>query len=256
MSCFISLAAPDGAFLLTDGAVWSAVDQTLVDIRRKVYLARSARLAVTTRGPFEVGKTIAEEICARADEIGAAAMIENLQAFADDIREERGPLDGLYSLQVLVTAYIPGIGGVHRSFDSINSRHRDDAGTKFETEPFEVFQPPQTFVSGTGISVPDLMANDLLPRYGESTSKWFRRTGVGMMEIIRRRPIGVNFAWIVGGQCDLTSLTKAGGRVETLQVWPDRIGERIDPSKDARPDALASPNRRERRRAGALRGSP
>jgi hypothetical protein len=76
-----------------------------------------------------------------------------------------------------------------------------------------------------------------------------------MMEIMRNKTAISHVTdlpdYFVGGHIDLTTLTAAGCRVETIRVWNDPIGEPIDTFRTAAP--IAGMNRKQRRAMG--RGS-
>lgn len=237
MSAFVSIVHPYGAHVFSDGAVWSP-DQRLVDIRYKMTVAKSGRLAVTTIGDAETGTAIARDICDRADFIGATAMIDGLQTYADDVAQQLGVIDSQRSFEILVAAYIPGRGGQHRAFRSYAVGHHC---------AYEVIDPgSNTHWSGAKFTTQDIKKFGLVQQPGEPDPDFVRRFGIGVLEVMRVRQGqsqkgGPRDIWCVGGHIDCTSLLHSGAKHERIVDWPDVIGEKIDPYRGM--------SRGERRRA-------
>jgi len=225
MSAFVSFVHEHGCHLFTDGAVWDP-DQTLLDIRHKATVARSGHLAVTSIGDAGVGSAIARDICERADRLGVGAVMDSLQAYAVEVAHALGVIEGQRSVTVLVTAYVPGRGGVHRYFRSYAQGHAC---------AYDVIDPgANTYWSGAEFTAADIGRHGLCRLPGEPDGAFVRRLGAGIIDVMRYRPgsilaPGSKDAWMVGGKIDCTSLLASGAVVETLKVYPDVIGERIDP---------------------------
>lgn len=237
MSTFISFAFPQQpAYLLTDGAVWDAADQTLAFVRCKAFRAKRAPLAVTARGHLAVVEKIQEEICNRADILGTAETIATLQAFADGLRDRPGISADQGGAHFLVSAFIEGKGAVARSFSTYQRDRRLATGEDVtKRTPFEVWDPGMVYWSGTPMRTEDVERAGLFPKPNEPIPAFVRRAGLGMMEIMRGRPgtIDGKPVWCVGGHVDLTTIDARGARTETLRTWPDVIGEPIDPTRKA-----------------------
>lgn len=226
MSAIVSMVHAHGVHLFTDRAVW-AHDQRLVDIRYKATTSADGRLAVSTTGDADLGRAIARDLCDRADVLGAEAAIDGLQDYADDVARQVGVRDGLGATNVVVAAYIPGRGGVHRVFRTYPHKH-DCA--------YDVAMPAgSVYWTGAAFKAEDLPRHGLTRRAGERDGAYVRRLGVGIIGVMRYRrgrsreggPLDI---WCVGGGIDCTSLLHSGARVERLKTWPeDRVGSRIVP---------------------------
>jgi hypothetical protein len=252
MSCFISIVAPEAACLLTDAAVWGD-DDILVDITSKVWKSSREPIAVTTRGNFDAGRIIAERICSNADELGAASAIESLQELVDDIHASFGDRfdgqgDGRDVVHVLISAFVPGVGGTHRFFGTEPKASRMmGSAVRTQAEAWRVYEP-QGDMFGDFLSPGQMQAAGIPFLYpSETVPQWVRKTGGVVMDELRKqkRPTaGGKPSYFVGGRAELTVLTAAGAKTETLRTWPDRIGEPIDPFR-------APINRKQRRALAA-----
>jgi hypothetical protein len=249
MSAFISIASPDMSVLITDGATYDR-NGIVTRLGSKVTLCPTVSLAVTTRGNAQVGQALADVICREAGKSGAAVVIDQLQSFANLVREAHGTqLEGANEVQVLVAAYVPGRGGVHRFFSTASG----SAG--FEIEPYVVIEPPAEFIAGPYLDEAVQEADGIpmmLPH--ETMAGYFGRVGVDFMEAMRRIPAeGAGYdgkRFVIGGQCDLTTLTADGAKTKTVRVWPeDHVGFAIDPLQTVAPP---TGNRAQRRAARAL----
>jgi hypothetical protein len=237
VSGFISLVTPEGAFLLTDGAVYR--DDILVGAKQKISLSAAGDFAVTTRGHEVRGDEIAGDLCAYADRHGAKHAIRDLRTLAADYRASDGVRSGWDEVQVFIIAFVPGEGGVHRTFNNFDEGPRPGLGLG-PTPAYQVIAPkPKIFIAGGGITADDLRIRNLFQSDAESDEAWFRRVGADLMDIVRCQPArthtpnGDKWGFGIGCHCDLTSLTAAGGKVERLRTWPDEIGEPIDPARRA-----------------------
>jgi hypothetical protein len=73
------------------------------------------------------------------------------------------------------------------------------------------------------------MAAGLLKHADESVPKDVRRCGADIVEILRktagRDPVTGALVYTTGGGVDLTSVTAAGCRIETVRRWSDKVWE-------------------------------
>lgn len=225
MSAFVSMVHQDGCHLFTDGAVWNSIDQTLVDIRTKVTVSKSG-VAVTSKGGADLGDMVGREICARADALGPASALTDLQGYVNDLARRIGVIDAETGLHVLVTGMLPLHGGAHRYFRSY------DEGLQ---NAYTVIDPrASVYWSGARFKVEDIVRLGLQRRPGEADPDFIRRFGVGILDVMRfrqgrSREDGPRDIWCVGGKIDCTTITAASEIMETFEHWQDVIGEKIDP---------------------------
>lgn len=228
MSAWVSMVHANGAHLFTDAAVWNGADQTLREIRRKVTVAKSGRVAVTSNGDAEMGRTIAREICDRADRRGAASVLVELGDYAAELQRRLGIVDGAAGMQIMVTGYVEGIGGMHRHFRT----HALDRPAYAVVDP-----GGSVYWSGTRFKPEDIGRFGLGRRPGEVDAVFIRRFGIGVLDVMRyrrgrSRPDGPLDIWCVGGWIDCTTISAGEARTETFARWRDVVGEVIDPFRD------------------------
>lgn len=156
---------------------------------------------------------------------------------------------GANALQVLVTAYVPGRGGLHRTFASYTSN------ATLGATPFEVMVPESIFAGGPFVTTEMIFASGVPYKSPiESMGEYVRRVGADIMEVMRRTAdarVGHDDDdkfFGVGGRCDLTVVSDAGAKTEVLRVWDDKIGRPIDPFAPAETVTHIRLNRAVRRR--------
>ena len=225
MSAFVSIVHPYACHLFTDQAVWNGADQTLIDIRSKVTVSAN-RVAVITQGDAELGSEVSGEICARADALGPASVLTDLQSYADALRERLGDIEPPRGLHVLVTGMLPVLGGAHRHFFTYTARDR---------RAYQVINPDASvYWAGSRFKAEDIEKFGLGRRPTENDAAFNRRLGLDILNIMRFRagrsqengPLDI---WCVGGNIDLTTIFASRAIVETHECWNDQIGEKIDP---------------------------
>lgn len=220
MSAYFSVARPDGVALFTDGA--AALDGILAADVRKV--VTGDRVAVTGRGPSEVVMKVAESFCAWANEVGPEAAIAGAQRFAatvwDELAGDRRGFD------ILIAAYLPAIGGVHRYFQSTPTTIRQ---TGEAVGAFQVIDPG-VVVNSIGRLSADQAAL-FRPRADDTLEACARREGLAAMNWMREIPAQADgvATWAIGGHVDITLITAGGATVEKVHDWPDEIGQPIQP---------------------------
>jgi hypothetical protein len=98
--------------------------------------------------------------------------------------------------------------------------------------PFELLEQPQQIVGGPQID-PRQVQPPITTPIGHPA--FLERHGADVMELMRRQ----NFVapilheglagFVIGGQCDLTTVNAAGVETVALRKWDDRIGEKVQP---------------------------
>ena len=245
MSMFISMVYPDAVRLLTDGATYG-LDGTLTKIGRKVHAHDALPIALTGRGSTEMIENIRDVLFAVASERGTVdGFIEALQGTIDAIREKiDGRIHETQHCELLIAMWSETTGGQQRYFIT------KDFPTR-EIRKFTVFTPGWFIDAAPPVSGDDF---DLVRRWIiEDGQEFAIRHGAVAGEIWRRTPDSHPSnpkgptSFLVGGQLDLTVISRKGVSVQTLRTWDDRIGERIDPFHPRHAAQFAGMSRQQRR---------
>lgn len=227
MSAVLSLATPDAAFMLTDGAAYNQAG-VVHAIGRKVTIAKAVPFAVATRGHRTLGAEFAGMLCDGVDKFGVDLFLERLTEYFEIWRYDprmRSLTAGERMIEVVLAGWSESRGGFHLKF-------RSDYENAFRIE-----QPDALQYSGPMDTDPREFL--LIPEPGTFTpAGWLRRGGLDFMEACRGQLGKFHYGggepfYAIGGQCDLTSITADGVTVETLRIWPDVVGEKIDPERRA-----------------------
>ena len=249
MSAFISTASVDEICILSDGATYKN-DGTITDIGCKIAVAEKVPFAVTVRGSKFLGDKIKQFMCDFADKAGVDIAIEGLKAGIPEMLSNP-EFNGLDYVHLHVAAFSPTKGLVRYSFHNLPQPFAD--GEK----PMMLNEVGGTYSAGNVCTMAEYAAAGVTPRrQGETLSTFARRNGAAMFDAMRKKPMVLleNDAhggrqYLIGGQCDLMVLTKAGATVETLRTWPeDRIGEKIAPLRES---PVVGLNRHQRRAANS-----
>lgn len=228
MSGVLAVASPEAAMLITDGAGYDNAG-ILRTVGPKVTTAKVAAFAVTTRGHAEAGAIFQQALCDCADLMGTAGAVARLGDLVERIRDDIAvDLAGGNAVQVIIAAWTVAAGGqcfaFHTGFTSI-------------TRPaYEVYDLPAFFSFGPSYRQEDA-ASVPAKRGSETMAAYMRRAGADIMEVMRHRPgtagegidVPKGLFFGVGGRCDLTTVSAAGAKLETLRVWNDKIGSKVDP---------------------------
>jgi hypothetical protein len=232
MSIFVSINSPEAAILLTDGAS-AGDDFRLEEIISKVSVAKSGPFAVTVRGDADHGARIVDALVAAADRLGVPAAIAGLADIVDDLHAEFGELPDEQQVHVLVSAWLPGQGGIRRFFATVPRGLRGDDGKRVVVPAWTVGSTDSE-VFGDWPEPAEMIAAGIPgPGPTELMSSWIRRVGGEVLELLRRKPGMLDEegrpVYVIGGFVECTVLTPYGGRTDRLRTWPDVLGKRIDP---------------------------
>lgn len=209
MTAFIVLKYADRVEMLADGAVYSE-DGTLTDIRRKIVAGRS--LAVMTRGNADAGLLFGQAVAIHSEVSG---FDETMEWLAGKLAERSGT-EPEFGFE-LITAGISETRGpvIHYAttnayMDGVPAWTLIDAGSDL----------------GGGGNVelePKDFADSLVP------------AGIAAMDAMRQLP-GTNpvkpdlpAVFGIGGQIDHAVVREGIVSVQTVHVWPDEIGRKINP---------------------------
>ena len=205
-------ATSQAGYLSADAAVWNA-DGTLREIASKIIVVPAAKTAVGARGIFSQGFLR----FALSSQQTVESVIDAAEKFAKR-NKDRVAADRSWS------GWEGGIEiyGV--------SWHGGEAVSWVISDTY-----PETMkVIGLRYS-PDVDLSAAVGRDIASSAAFAAldpKTGFLDLMVVQRRLLietTVGGMHCVGGRCDLATVTADGVKVETLKVWPDRIGRRITP---------------------------
>lgn len=251
MSIIISVETSQSVVILTDGACYDE-ENRLTSIRRKIKTSEVAPVAIATRGSMHWGDIVAEHIVGMVERRGfdqAMAMLPLMMSqFALDAEASN-------RLEVVIAGISETRGPRHLVFTNIQHPYTG------AMEPLSLQHPGQMHVGAATDGRSDGIKNIGIrkPFPWETPAEYFTENAVAIMQFYRECPVPPSSwkdydkpAHIIGGQCDITIVSHAGVATRTLHRWNDKIGERIDPSRDPKPLAKPVPpvqpvNRQQRR---------
>lgn len=219
MSAFIAVAYEDRVELLTDGALIDDQTGALVDVKRKVWHSDIVPIAVTGRGGgFGGVAAVCLAIVTAAEALGGfdPAMSWLIEALAD-----RRDLGSLNAMEIVITGIAESRGPVVLYFNTEKGQNldgetlepwvlRDMDGSAAAPIPKDI---DPALMEGLAFVVAGSMAMESM-RKTLTTSMWSPNSGE---------------RYIVGGCIDHTVVSAEGIEVARVHVWPDVIGEPIDP---------------------------
>lgn len=221
MSAFYAVAYSDRVELVTDGAIYQD-DGTLVDIQRKVWASSSLPLAVTGRGSTRLvdGLTVAINIMAECGSIDGTLV--EISGMLDKHRDR-----DCEPFELVLAAVSEANGAGIYYFANV------DAYGLFA--PWQLHGPYPEF--GGGPSLTDAERQMLLTEYGGAGT--LAKAAVPLFEAMRRKtgpnPAKLDLPEIygIGGHVDFTTVAVTGCTIERLHEWPDSVGEKINPFREA-----------------------
>ncbi|MCO6178813.1 hypothetical protein [Ciceribacter sp. RN22] len=246
MSMFISIAYPDAVRMLTDGATYD-LDGTLKKIGCKVHAHDTLPIAITGRGSLEMIDNFRDLLFAVATEQGTVDdFLKAIPATLDAAREKiDGRMHPTQHCEVVIAMWSETTGAQHRYFittefagySDVPRFHLHTPSWFFDAAPAlapENFEIVKSWVMQAG---PDFPA-----RCGADAVELWRRTPVSHPST-PKGPKG----FIIGGQVDLTVISRKGVTTRTLRQWDDEIGRKIDPFHPRHSAHLAGMTRQQRR---------
>jgi hypothetical protein len=219
MSAFIAVAYEDRVELLTDGAIIDDETGALIDVKRKVWHSDIVPIAVTGRGSgFGGVATVCLAIVSVAELLGGfdPAMSWLSKALAD-----RRDLGSLNAMEIVITGIAESRGPVVLYFNT-------EEGQTLDGETLE----PWVLRDMDGSAAAPI-PKDIDPALMEGLA--FVVAGSMAMESMRKTLAsdvfvpGSSEQYIVGGCIDHTVVSAEGVEVARVHIWPDLIGEPIDP---------------------------
>jgi hypothetical protein len=218
VSAFLSICYEDRIELLTDDALYDD-DGTLRGVVEKVYRSPRWPLAVTARGKmdFEALNPFLDMLAAASHSAGD--FIDRLQRLLDG-RHDGGALE---ASEILIAAFID-----EKPVNLYFSTHQIIEGVA----PWVIHEMGPEFGGGPSFSLDDLQADGISLA---SLSAGLEEQGADVMELMRKRKCGnpanslLPDVYGIGCHVDLTVVRPGGVTTTRLRVWPDVIGEKIDP---------------------------
>lgn len=199
-------------------------------------VGKAARIAVTTRGNHGIGRRHAQRFCDAADQIGVDLAMKAFEEALPSLAS-KPENDGCDYLHWHVCAWSETRGLVRFSAHNLPFAFAD------KEAPLKVHQlaPAGGYYAANNASMQTLMECGVRPPdHNERLGAYLKRMGGALMEAQRRTPANLladersaEPQYLIGGQCDLTIVTREGVSVETIKTWPDRIGEKIEPLSEA-----------------------
>ncbi|MBZ9984743.1 hypothetical protein LB521_26795 [Mesorhizobium sp. BR-1-1-8] len=229
MSAFIAAVGEHSAILITDGASYND-DGVVVAIGPKVTVGKVAPIAVTTRGSHVFGKMVQQAICDQADEFGVDYALANFAREFPNLKADPA-YGGVDIIHVHIVAWSLTHGPIQMS--AHNCQHAFGDGQ----EPLTVTAPVGHYVAGNRIDPAGLRWAGVRSRMPDEDIVDFLSTeGVKIMEamrLIRAMPVEGD-SWegdqyLIGGQCDVSTVSLWGAKTETVRTWSDAVGQKIVP---------------------------
>jgi len=243
MSAFIVSDYSDRIHMLTDAAQY---DQhgVLTGVVSKVWKSERVPVAITGRGYRQLVEGYAQLLTGIADDAGSVDRAlphwkEQLAFMRDQHRE------GSFSLMIAAWSETAG--------PRVYSCTSDLRGS-LDSQVFELTERRSGAFHMSGDVDWDRVYDTSKVRI--DSPDFLVRHGVDLMEMMRRQPATLAIEhpdqktgrYSVGGRCDLTTVTAKGVATRTLHIWPDRIGEPINPFSQEK-NIVPLLNRKQRRAA-------
>ncbi|MDI7921744.1 hypothetical protein [Ferirhizobium litorale] len=221
MSAFFSFKYADCVRLLTD-AGWYSADGSLVAVSSKVISLDTLPVAITGRGlnGLETFETITEMCVAAEDAETVDDVLRAFQVFFDGMAI-RGDRD----FEFLIAAWSETQGAVH--FVVACHKH-------WKVPTFKLIPLGEQILAGPVIGWGELAHLGIQPE-AALEADFPLRHGAAVMTAMRKKasriPGSRRDLFLVGGHCDLTTVTAGGVTTTKLCEWGDEIGKPIDPSR-------------------------
>ena len=221
MSAFIAVAYENRVELLTDGAICDEMG-ILTDVRCKVWHSDKVPIAVTGRGSSVAVETVCMAIVAAAELLGG---FDPAMSWLIDALAERQGIGGENPIEIVITGIAESRGPVVLYFNTAE-------GQLFEGAPVA----PWVLVDMEGwVAAP--VPSEIDTALVEGLA--FVVGGSLAMEAMRKTLVAHAFVagsskqYVVGGCIDHTVIEADGVDVTRVHIWPDVIGEPIDPCRPA-----------------------
>jgi hypothetical protein len=224
MSAYISRVSADKVEVLSDAAVVESGNFTLTCIAAKCIRIPDFSLALTGRGDVNLMVEYGGKLSEFAHKHGTVdeALVEFAYLLSDE--DERGRKYH-FTQDFLIAGWSESEGAFHRL-----AIVGDEVPSGFDA--FELKEISAFWAGGTFSETEFAEAGFNIEMFDTD----FDRSGVDLMQAWRRKPVFApgNLTPIcgIGGQINKTTITKVGVKFETLGLWPDAIGARLDPNAE------------------------
>lgn len=233
MSVHYTFLYADRACVLSDRGVWD--DQgNLVGTCQKAWVSPNLPFAVFMQGkPVEKLVQVIADMDAwidkHCDRLGRDRVLASLPAI-ETYFQDLGRREGKIDAQFLFVGFSKA-AGPQQWIVCCHDMHKTQG-----IAAFSLVNPGRELQSGPPVTLPDL-AGEGIEQRDVLKSEFPEKYGAQFISIARRKQLTVpgesSPRFVVGGGCDLTTITAEGVAVKTLCRWNDEIGEPIDASLPA-----------------------
>jgi len=236
MSAFVSKVYPDCIQILTDGAIYD--DQGVIRLLApKAWLSKKLPIAITNRSMhWEFASHASETLIRVADRCGTVDdFLDAARAVFIRMKEElENHPDVNATTEFLIACHSETLG-----FCNMYARTSEASGSALPIdggyEPFTLVRAADDILAaphGTVQGRPELAA---IGREIMASSAGMARRGADLFELFRQEKVAIDVMpelgrlYAVGGRVDLITVTAERTKMRTLRIWPDKVGETINP---------------------------
>ena len=229
MSAFMSVRFPNSIQLLADGAVYDDNGEVLSFVD-KISVSRTVPVAITARGRTDLALPLAMLLCELADSEGIDDLLKALHNVETNLNMRRHftePDNGQFDLAIAL--WHPVTGPAHYRVHNCASMP--------DFTPFVLHELGDFIACGTAFNPDQLFRAGILPVTSDPT-EWARTNGGDIMDMMRQskgEPLPGALEepqYIIGGHVDLATITASGVTLQRIRRYKDKIGKKIDPTKD------------------------
>lgn len=224
MTAIYSIVYDDSIQIMTDGAAYHR--GVLRKVVKKAHGAQTMPFAISGRGNAYMVQNIAKHVVDVCDQTGSVdTAFRLLKVMAERVKKNAAKL-GNNHFEIYAHGLSETEGFCQKGFTT----HHQSGPI-----PFELVQFDRELVGAPDLTLAQqaLFAGEK-PRLDTS---FLRRRGVEMFELMRLDTSDKQIKFeegpqewsVVGGHCILTTITREGVTSETLKVWNDPLGEKINP---------------------------
>lgn len=257
MSAFVSKVYPDCIQILTDAAIYDH-HGVIRAVAPKIWLSKRLPVAIANRSVhWEFASAVSEAFIRAAD---SSPTVDSFLGLASEICarvkmevQKHPEVNAETEFLIACRSEALGLSNMY-----MRTNRATGNGLPADYEPFTLVQAAADIFGAPHDTIP---GRPELAAIGEeimASSAGMARRGADLFELFRRERVVVPSMpeagqyYAVGGRVDLTTVTTSGAGTKILRIWPDKIGEKIDPSRDRRVDnivPIATGMNRQQRRA-------
>jgi hypothetical protein len=229
MSAIYSFVYSDRVHVLTDGGFFHE-DGVLAGVRRKLFASDTFPLVIACRGrpAGRIAEIVGEMESYFERHAVTRSMDACLAAIGDYFRELQARSDP-FEAEFLLAAFSE-TGGPCHFFIHCHGRYDFPAFSLCSLGNDIQAGPPVSLddLAAVGVTTPDIVRPDFPPLHGATLMQIARRK----LEAVPETGMSMH---LVGGHCELATVSADGVEIRTLCRWPDEIGKPIDPTLERMP---------------------